>query len=413
MKENKLGVYYIPKYTVWGYYIKKDFSNKAKKVYVAIEGEPVHIINSIEKENKKYFVADALSSASINKFLIPQNELKKNFIPIELDKDNFITNLDSKKYPKRVNITEFLDRDNVKKIIDKYMNVIKKWPEGQMKELLIGKLLPNRKRKGGKLEQLKQCAGSPAPKIDNILAHIKKMNEEKEPELNEKFFGNQIFNRRNRCSPVGDNLSREEFMNSPSYPFPIGIRKKDFCLYSDMILVIVEMIRQLFTFKKVEPTYREKMQEIFTEFNIPPQFNNNTIHRCRYCNKELDLNLCSSEYASQDNYTEICHQNPNVGFSINNMYWGHGECNRRQGGYTEEERIDDGIRLLKNNSSIEFLKSKIEILNSILEVKKENLKKKYLTKSKGLTLVGGKKRKSKKRISRKKLEVKKENLKNL
>ena len=31
------------------------------------------------------------------------------------------------------------------------------------------------------------------------------------------------------------------------------------------------------------------------------------------------------------------------------MYWGHGECNRRQGGYSEEDRIEDALRLLKNN----------------------------------------------------------------
>jgi hypothetical protein len=31
------------------------------------------------------------------------------------------------------------------------------------------------------------------------------------------------------------------------------------------------------------------------------------------------------------------------------MYWGHGECNRRQGGYTEQDRINDAIRLLENN----------------------------------------------------------------
>jgi hypothetical protein len=32
-----------------------------------------------------------------------------------------------------------------------------------------------------------------------------------------------------------------------------------------------------------------------------------------------------------------------------NVYWGHGDCNRRQGGYTEEDRIQDAITLLKFN----------------------------------------------------------------
>ena len=33
---------------------------------------------------------------------------------------------------------------------------------------------------------------------------------------------------------------------------------------------------------------------------------------------------------------EICHRDPNDRFLVRNMYWGHGECNRRQGGYSEE-----------------------------------------------------------------------------
>jgi len=31
------------------------------------------------------------------------------------------------------------------------------------------------------------------------------------------------------------------------------------------------------------------------------------------------------------------------------MYWGHGECNRRQGGYTETERIQDALGLINFN----------------------------------------------------------------
>ena len=36
----------------------------------------------------------------------------------------------------------------------------------------------------------------------------------------------------------------------------------------------------------------------------------------------------------KDNFIEICHKDPNERFLKKNMYWGNGECNRRQGGYS-------------------------------------------------------------------------------
>ena len=180
-----------------------------------------------------------------------------------------------------------------------------------------------------------------------------KINEDEEiPEeltLKEKHFGEPLFNRSSRCSPVVDHLSWEEYRASPSYPYPIGIRNKDFCLPSEMIAVSVEMIRQLLTLKNVEDKYREKIQKIFTDFNIEPQFNNFVTHRCTYCGEEIDLNEYSSNYASETNYIEICHRDPNACFCMGNMYWGHGECNRRQGGYTETERIEDALGLINYN----------------------------------------------------------------
>jgi len=31
------------------------------------------------------------------------------------------------------------------------------------------------------------------------------------------------------------------------------------------------------------------------------------------------------------------------------MYWGHGDCNRRQGGYSEADRIREGFSLATRN----------------------------------------------------------------
>ena len=323
-------------------------SGKSKKLeYVQIEGVPL-IVTSIENN---LFTLNPLTSAEKKNFVVSKEDLVSDFYTGELDENNFITNLDSKKYPKPVNITEFSDRDRLAKFNAAVMKEIKSWSKCLLKEVLIGKLdSTGKKRKGGKLPQLRTSQGcTKTPTIAATQAHIEKMNGEKELTLKEKHFGEPLFNRSSRCSPVVDHLSWEEFRASPSYPYPIGIRNKDFCLPSEMIAVSVEMIRQLLTLKNVEDKYREKIQKIFTDFNIEPQFDNFVTHRCTYCGEEIDLNEYSSNYASETNYIEICHRDPNACFCMGNMYWGHGECNRRQGGYTETERIEDALGLINYN----------------------------------------------------------------
>ena len=63
----------------------------------------------------------------------------------------------------------------------------------------------------------------------------------------------------------------------------------------------------------------------------------------------MDLNDYSSSYMSETNYIEICHRDPNDRFLTRNMYWGHGDCNRRQGGYSEADRIREGLSLAARN----------------------------------------------------------------
>ena len=84
---------------------------------------------------------------------------------------------------------------------------------------------------------------------------------------------------------------------------------------------------------------------------------------CKWCNKVIDANLCKAEYKSATNYIEICHRDPNDRFLPRNVYWGHGDCNRRQGGYTEEDRIQDALTLLKYNP--EYLKKYIDELKAL------------------------------------------------
>ena len=94
------------------------------------------------------------------------------------------------------------------------------------------------------------------------------------------------------------------------------------------------------------------------------------IHKCKWSGKEIDALEFSSEYASKDNFIEICHRDPNERFIPSNMYWGFGESNREQGGYSEEERTKQIAILLNHNQ--EHLKTLISTLNP--ETKKNLLK---------------------------------------
>jgi len=333
LKQINMATIVIAKRTLPRYALTK--SGKSKKPeYVQIEGVPL-IVTSFENN---LFTLNPLTSAEKKNFVVTKEELQSDFYPAELDENKFITNLDSKKYPgKRVNIKEFSDRDRLANFNTAIIKEIKSWPECRLKVVLIGKLEEGKGRKGGKLPQLKSSQGASTPTIPKIQAHIEK--------------------------------SWEVFRDGPSYPYPIGIRNKDFCLPSEMIKVSVEMIRQLLTLKNVEDKYREKIQKIFTDFDIEPQFENPVTHRCTYCGEEIDLNEYSSNYASETNYIEICHRDPNACFCMGNMYWGHGECNRRQGGYTERERIEDALGLINYNttyySSVLLLRLKESIDNAL------------------------------------------------
>ena len=67
--------------------------------------------------------------------------------------------------------------------------------------------------------------------------------------------------------------------------------------------------------------------------------------------EKIDMLQYSSGYSSKNNFIEICHKDPNNRFLPDNMYWGFGESNRQQGGYSEEERIKQVLNLLKHNQN--------------------------------------------------------------
>ena len=71
------------------------------------------------------------------------------------------------------------------------------------------------------------------------------------------------------------------------------------------------------------------------------------VHRCRFCGEVVDMSRARSMHGSETNYMELCHRNPNGRFTRDNLYLGHGVCNRMQGGCTEEQIVSNGIRLMK------------------------------------------------------------------
>lgn len=153
-----------------------------------------------------------------------------------------------------------------------------------------------------------------------------------------KRIGSPYFNRANRWLPPINDISYEEFEKCKSFPAPIGIRQKDFCMPSQLLLIINHLVEELRAF------IDEKLI-------------------CQWCFCKLEYDKFDSIYKSKDNYMEICHKDPNGTFTIDNIYFGHGECNRRQGGYSEKDRINDTLILLKNNR--EKYKNEIQLFKEL------------------------------------------------
>lgn len=328
-------VFVIAKRTKAEHYLTKSGGFSKNEEYLRIEGSPCLIIKTDDT------AATLLSLHSTKTFQISKQVLHDEFTEGILDEKGFMINLDPQKYPANVNINEFDERKKCRQFNGDVNEWIKTIANERLKNLFVVKF-----------SQLLPSAGN--TKCENIKTIKKSIQEKKAIPPNglktHKRFGSPIFNRQSRWSPVADHVSFDEFEKCGSYPWPLGIRKKDFCLPSTWLTCAVEMIKQILSFDNVDETYRIHMQKIFTEYGFDNIFDGK-IHLCKYCGNPVDLNLYSLQptYKSATNFIEICHRDPNSHFSKKNMYWGHGECNRRQGGYTERERIEDAIVLITNN----------------------------------------------------------------
>lgn len=155
--------------------------------------------------------------------------------------------------------------------------------------------------------------------------------------------GDPIFNRTSRHTvPIPSTYSRDEFENSPSFPAPIGIRAEDFALPSEQNDILREMLTQIFSCIGA-PECPADLQ-----IKLGIQITSNS-HMCEWCGEKMDISALNQQYCSKEHSVNFCHRDPIVGTKRGNVYIGHCSCNREQGGYSEEQRVMQIIRLAKYN----------------------------------------------------------------
>jgi hypothetical protein len=327
---------YVSKKTVLRNFDIKNGISK-KKEWIQIEGVPCKII----KKNNSIVTLNSFTSSYNRYFTISSEELNNTFKKTTIDKEGNIINL--KKYNIDINIKEFDERKKINEIQKDVKLMINDCKCEKIKNILNDKLF-----------QIIQSQGSP-------YISITEYNNYKNGKINlskHKRFGHMIFNRNVRwCPPI--NISYDEYIKSPSYPAPLGIRPKDFCLPSELKESIIELLYQINNFKNIKYNF---LSNYILKYNIS---DDNIIHKCKYCGIPIDIDNYHSKYKSSNNYIEICHRDPKERFLKSNIYFGHGECNRKQGGYSEIDIIEDSIKLLSlyDNYRIKYKNIILDIFN--------------------------------------------------
>ena len=253
------------------------------------------------------------------------------FQPLESD-DEFVY---SKSYPHgRIWIQEF----NIKPIsilpILKYFNQIQNQnhSQNQYKNLLT--LLEKAEHDSYTGKGNTACINM--SKYNDYIAKTKTIN------ILERI-GDPVFNRTSRhTTPIPVNFNRQQFEASPSFPAPIGIRNEDFAWPSEQNEILRQLLSQIFSCKNAPECPEEIREKI--GFSIIPNS-----HKCEWCGQHLDIHELNQEYCSEVHSVNFCHRDPNLGTRPNNVYIGHCSCNREQGGYSEEERISQTIRIASHN----------------------------------------------------------------
>jgi hypothetical protein len=310
----QLAAYYIPDRTCPRHALKANGEPSKSYEYAQMEGVPCRLVSRSDiLVNLHSFVSD-MSTV----FQISSDEFQEQFVRAEVV-DGFIL---VSKYPGgRIHVSEFDKRNEATELIHKATKVI------------------GDKSLEDKLRQLLQTQGSTHAATVPVYLDFKNGKRILKPTEN---LGDAVFNRSKRwCPPV--NIDHDAFKQTIGFPAPIGIRPKDFCLPSELAQAVTVLLVQMAQFENSPAAFVAFVSNI-PEVSIPGD-----IHLCKWCAQPVDAKKCTTKYKSETNYIEICHRDPNQGFSVKNMYWGHGDCNRRQGGYTELDRIDDVVSLIDMN----------------------------------------------------------------
>lgn len=304
-------MFYIPDRTCPRRPLKKNGKEQKEYEWVSqVAGVPCKVV---KWEEDAVILHSFTSDVGVN-VRVALKDFEEQFTKAEMDGD-FILGVN---YPGgKLDVSEF---DKRKEAVDLAMKAMK---------VICDKSLRD------KLDQVTKSQGSMKTATMNEYLAYKSGTKILGPTEN---LGDPIFNRSKRWSPPID-IDHETFKQTKGFPAPLGIRPKDFCLPSKMIEGVTELLVQMACFENSPANLVEFVSKI-PGVEIP-----NQKHCCKWCGETVDAAKCTSEYKSVTNYIEICHRDPSAAFSPENMYWGHGECNRRQGGYTEMDRIHDAVRL--------------------------------------------------------------------
>jgi hypothetical protein len=304
-------IFYIPDRTLPRRPLKKNGDEQKSYEWVSqVEGVPCKLL----EQTLTHVILHSFASDGDSCVRIAIEEFQEQFTKADME-DGYILGV---KYPGgKIHMSEFEKRKEAIGLITEAVKIV------------------NNESLQKKLEQVVQSQGSVhTVGVEEYQSYKKGTRVLKSTES----LGDPIFNRAKRWLPPID-ISYEQFKETKGFPAPIGIRPKDFCLPSQVIHGVTELLVQMARFEDSPPALIEFVSKI-TDVMIPAG-----VHCCKWCGESVDAKKCTAEYKSATNYIEICHRDPNGMFSPENMYWGHGDCNRRQGGYTELDRVTEGGRL--------------------------------------------------------------------
>jgi hypothetical protein len=171
--------------------------------------------------------------------------------------------------------------------------------------------------------------------------------------------GDPVFNRAPRWTPVAD---ESDWINAGD-PAPIGIRKSDHARLSQCIIIYKELLWQIFSSAHNFQVSKE-IEDYVGRAIVPGQ------HRCLYCGTQVELAAFSEQhYGMKVHPVNFCHRDPSEADARTrpgNVYFGHTECNRIQGGLSELGRIQDGLRLLNLHKTLYFQDQDVQkLLNQL------------------------------------------------